>query len=142
MCWLGRYEGCCFAQEMLSSPCRVCTRPRCQSGHPSCWHKDRFNTPHKQVLAHSGQAAAVTGPSPKAFMAAQVDARVLNPPQLFYKDRGNKPMAMRVSNGAWNLRDVRLHRGRPLTSFAIISFDNPRFVSRQDPEGLEVKPPL
>ena len=51
-------------------------------------------------------------------------------------------MAMRVNNGAWNLRDVQLHRGRPLKSFAIVSFDNPMRVSRNDPEGLEVCLPL
>ena len=39
----------------------------------------------------------------------QVQARVLQPPTLFYKDRRDQPLATRVSAGAWNLRDVRLH---------------------------------
>ncbi|KAK9811199.1 hypothetical protein WJX73_009529 [Symbiochloris irregularis] len=56
---------------------------------------------------------------------ATVEARQLPPPSLSYKDRGNRPMPMRVSTGSWNLRDVKFHKSADLGPFAIASFDNP-----------------
>ena len=70
----------------------------------------------------------------------QLQARVLPSPQLFYKDRRNQPLPTRVSGGAWNLRDVCLHKGAPLRAFAICSFEDPRRVSTGGPESVEVSP--
>ena len=70
----------------------------------------------------------------------QVNARVLQPPQLFYKDRRGQPLPMRVNNGAWNLRDVCLHKGAKLNAFAICSFDNPRVVDTGGQDSVLVSP--
>ena len=92
--------------------------------HPPCQH------PELVVSDADGDSFA---------RVLQVQARVLPAPQLFYKDRRNQPLPMRVGGGAWNLRDVCLHRGAPLRAFAICSFDNPRFVSTGGPDSVEVR---
>lgn len=65
----------------------------------------------------------------------QVDARQLPPPELVYRDKGNKPKVLRVPSGAWNLISTRLHATAELGAFAVASFDRQDGLAGAGPDS-------
>lgn len=72
-------------------------------------------------------------------VCAQVNARILPPPQLIY-NKQQQPLAVGTS-GSWNMVSSTFCEPSGFDSFGIVSFCNERFCGggQQNPDSLEVR---
>jgi hypothetical protein len=77
-------------------------------------------------------------------MPKQVDARVMDPPELAYQRAGARAPMRPPPQGAWDMRNHQFLKPSKLLSFGIAAFADERRVGRgqRDPTSLDVRPCL